>query len=135
MTSEQGGPTPQPRVRFGPETTGTLKRALQYYLEYEREFVALYFPRIAEREYVTLTDVSELTAHQADALRPLLADSVRYFRRKEEKEEHRTPPSPDGVPTAPAVSQDVARKTQLWAAALEELCALFELENPLESER
>jgi hypothetical protein len=131
MTGEQGGPITEPIPRFGVETTGTLKHALQYYLEYEREFVALYFPRIAERNYVTLTDVTQLSERQAEALRPLLADSVRYFRRREG---HRTPPSSDRPHAAPSTNPEAARKAELWAAALRELCASFELEDPLEDE-
>jgi len=134
MTGGHGEPTSPPEGRFGAETTGTLKRALQYYLEYEHEFVALFFPRIAERNYVTLTDVADLTPRQADALRPLLADSVRYFRRKEEKEPARPSPSSLGTASAADPATDLARKAQLWADALRELCASFELRDPLESD-
>jgi hypothetical protein len=134
MTGGHSEPTSPPEGRFGAETTGTLKRALQYYLEYEREFVSLYFPRIAERNYVTLSDISDMSDHQADALRPLLADSVRYLRRKEEKGEARAPPSPDGLHAPSSATAEVARKAQLWAAALQELCARFQLADPLEGE-
>jgi hypothetical protein len=127
MTVDQGESVAHSAGRLGPETSGTLKRALQYYLEYEREFVALFFPRITERSYVTLADVSELTARQADALRPLLADSVRYFRRQEEKELAR-------LAGASSASSEVARKAELWADALREMCASFKLSDPLDSD-
>jgi hypothetical protein len=134
MTGGHSEPTSPPEGRFGAETTGTLKRALQYYLEYEREFVTLFFPRIAERNYVTLADVAEMTPRQADALRPLLADSVRYFRRKEEQEPARPSPPLYGTPGAADPTTDLARKARLWADALRELCASFELSDPLESD-
>jgi hypothetical protein len=134
MTSEPGDPTSDPTGRLGPETSATLKRALQYYLEFEREFVVMFFPRIVERGYVTLADVTDLTPRQADALRPLLADSVRYFRRQEEKERGSRPPTPGGPAATSAVNSEVSRKAQLWAEALQEMCASFELSDPLETD-
>jgi hypothetical protein len=123
-----------PGSRLGPETTSTLKRALQFYLEYEPEFIATFFPRIAERNHVTMTDVADLTPRQADALRPLLADSVRYFRRTEEKQAARASPPPGGTARPPAPSSETLRKAQWWADALGELCESFGLSNPLQGD-
>ncbi len=131
MTGESAGPPEAPSRRFGTETSGSLKRALQYYLEYERPFVEMFFPRIAERNYVTLLDVSGLTERQADALRPLLADSVRYFRRQEEKERGRTPRS-SREPAEPGAGSP--SKAQRWADALREMCRSFGLDDPLEGD-
>jgi hypothetical protein len=119
---------------LGPEASGTLKHALQYYLEYEREFVGMFFPRIVERNRVNWADVSELTARQADALRPLLADSVRYFRRQADKERSRSePPFRDRHGSDP-VPAEGSRKADLWASALKELCDSFQLSDPLETD-
>lgn len=128
---EEGRTGVPPTPRFGPEVSATLKRALQYYLEYESEFVRVFFPRVAERNYVSLADIAEMTHRQADALRPMLADSVRYFRRQDRK----VPSREDTASRAPATDSlenpDLARKERLWTDALRQLCESFGLVDPL----
>ena len=133
--SDRNGPAPGPGPRLGAEALATLMRVLQYYLEYEREFVTMFFPEIVERGYVASSDVAELTARQADALRPLLADSVRYFRRQEAKQPSRRTPSTLEPTRDDAERSSTSKKARLWANALQELCLSFGLRNPLEDER
>lgn len=131
---EEGPTVAHPGPRFSPEVNATLKRALQYYLEYEREFMTIFFPRVAERNYVSLADVAELTHRQADALRPLLADSVRYFRRQERKGPSRGELVPETVSTDPLENSELERKERLWADALRQLCESFGLPDPLQDD-
>ncbi len=114
----------------GPPSSGTadtLLRALQYYLEYEPEFVGLFFPDVASRNQVLPSDVDGITWRQADALRPLLADSVLYFRRQLGKGPGRVPPG-EG---ARAEAEALRRKEALWTAALRDLCSAYGLDFPL----
>lgn len=128
--SKNGGPGPSGAWSMGrpsDSTADTLLRALQYYLQYEPEFVALFFPDVAARKQVLPSDVEGLTWRQADALRPLLTDSVLYFRRQLEKGPGRSPPGED-----PGSEPDaLRRKEALWTTALRDLCAAYGLEFPL----
>jgi hypothetical protein len=111
-------------------STETLKRALQYYLEYEPVFVKMFFPLMAERGYVVRADVGQMTARQADALLPLLVDSVRYFERQEAKETKRMNLSTTR-PEGSAIVSEVGRKAKLWTDAARDLCEVFDLRFPV----
>jgi hypothetical protein len=113
------------------ESKGTLKHALQYYVEFEPKFSETFFPDAARRGYVVWSDVEQLSARQADALRPMLADSIRYFSRHDERSSVRSlePGGPDSTPSAG--SSELGRKAQLWTDALRDLCVAFDLDFPL----
>ncbi len=108
-------------------TADTLLRALQYYLRYEPEFVALFFPDVAARKQVLVSDVVGITWRQADSLRPLLADSVLYFRRQLAKGPGRA--SSDS--SARSEEDALRRKEVLWTTSLRELCTEYGLDFPL----
>jgi hypothetical protein len=129
MDEETQGPTPESKA-LRSSSVETLKRSLQYYLEYEPEFVAMFFPRMAERGYVVRSDAGEMTHRQADALCPLLLDSVRYFERQDAKERSKQVRSSDPVQGPTAGLSEFGRKAQLWSDALRDLCEVFGLQAP-----
>jgi hypothetical protein len=112
------------------DSKNTLKHALQYYLEYERDFSVMYFPEMVQRGYVSWSDVERLTSRQAGALAPLLADSIRYFTRQDERERAKHPPAAERDPDDPDAETEFGRKAEIWSEALRDMCAAFGLPYP-----
>ena len=121
------------RPRYGvlrPDSKLTLKHALQYYLEFEPDFVMTFFPDMLGRGYVSWGDVERLSRSQAESLAPMLADSIRFFGRRIRKERG----SDEGFARPgkrDAVTMDeLDRKSRLWSEALRDLCEVWGLDIP-----
>jgi hypothetical protein len=110
---------------------GALKDALGFYLEREREFVDVYFPEVSGRGYVVWGDVFGLSERQADALRPIVVESVRHFWRQDGRDKNRSVNLLTRMPEDPSFVSYHARKAKFWTAALRDLCTVFGLESPL----
>lgn len=114
-----------------PATTGVLKQSLNHYLARERDFVGVYFPIVASRGYATYDDVFQLTDEQADALRPILAESITHFYKEDARERNRSIGLLDRRPLDPSFESRAAKKAKLWSDALKDLCTAFGLDSPL----
>jgi hypothetical protein len=124
-------PARERAARLRVESKRTLKHALQYYLEFEPEFAWTSFPEMVQRGYVSSLDIERLTEAQAQSLLPMLADSIRYFQRREKRERAKSPPQSDGGPSEPGAVNELAYKAQLWSDAFRNLCDAFGLDCPL----
>jgi hypothetical protein len=118
-------------IRLRVESKRTLKHALQYYLEFEPEFAWSSFPEVVQRGYVSSSDIERITEAQAQSLVPMLADSVRYFTRRDKKERAKDPATIDGDSGDLGCASEFAYKAQLWSDALRNLCDAFGLDCPL----
>jgi hypothetical protein len=123
--------TEQKGTLLRPSTIGILKRALAYYLEYERDFVGVFFPKVAARKYVTWADLFELTDRQADAMRPIVVDSIYHFRRQDGRERNKNVDLLARTPLDPGFVSEYARRADLWTDALRDLCEVYGLKSPL----
>lgn len=114
-----------------PSSVGVLKEALHHYLVHDRDFVDVYFPEVASRGYPDWGDVFGLNDLQADALRPIMVESVRYFWKQDAKEKNRNVNLLTREPIDPAFVSFHARKAKYWTEALRDLCSVYGLESPL----
>jgi hypothetical protein len=118
-----------PRLR--PSTVGVLKQALSWYLQWEREFVEVYFPRVTARGYVTWGDVFAIGDAQADALRPIMVESIHHFWKLDGRERNRNVNLLTHEPEDPRFVSFYARKAEYWTGALRDLCSTFDLKSPI----
>jgi hypothetical protein len=114
-----------------PSTIGVLKEALQHYLARERDFVDAYFPEVAERGYTKWGDLFGLTDDQADALRPIMVESIHHFWRQDGAEKNRRVNLLNREPDDPGFVSFPARKAKFWTEALRDLCRVYAMECPL----
>ena len=124
-------PTEQKEEFLQPSSRGVLKQAIQHYRENDREFADVYFPDVTARGYVTWGDVFGATDLQADALRPIMVESIRHFWKQDGKEKNRCVNLLTREPEDPNFVSYYARKAKYWTAALRDLCKVFGLESPL----
>jgi hypothetical protein len=129
--SPDGETTEQKGKLLRPATTGVLKQALNHYLAKERDFVGVYFPLIVARGYSTYDDVFQLTEDQADALRPIMAESIAHFYKEDGRERNRNVGLLDHRPVEQGFESRAAKKAILWTGALRDLCSVYGLESPL----
>jgi hypothetical protein len=130
-TSRDGVPTEQKGLLLRPATTGVVKQALSHYLAKERDFTRVYFPLIIARGYPNYDDVFQLSDAQADALRPIMAESILHFHKEAGREEKRNIRLIDREPEDPTFEPRAAKKAKLWTEALRDLCSVFGLEAPI----
>jgi hypothetical protein len=123
-------PAEQKGKLLRPSTTGVLKQSLNHYLAKERDFVGVYFPLIAVRGYATYDDAFQLTDTQADALRPILSESIAHFFKEDGREKNRNVGLLDRKAVEPNFESRSAKKAKLWTEALRDLCTVFGLESP-----
>jgi hypothetical protein len=114
-----------------PSTVGVLKRALNLYRQWEPDFVAAYFPRVAERGDARMEDIFELDDQQADALRPIMAESIQYFWKQDGRDKNRNLNLLTHQPEDPSFVSFHARKAKYWTEAIRDLCRVFGLESPV----
>lgn len=126
-----GETTEQKGTLLRPATTGVVRQALNHYLAKERDFMGAYFPLIVARGYATFDDVFQLSADQADALRPIMAESIAHFHKEAGREEARNVHLTERTPIDPAFVPRGTRKAKLWTEALRNLCEVFGLEHPI----
>lgn len=130
--SEAGGDSSARRgEKLRPSSVGVLRQSLNFYLHKERDFVDVYFPEIARRGYATWHDVFELTDRQADALRPIMSDSVEHFRRQDARERNRNVNLLTREVLDPEFVSGPARKAKYWTEAVRDLCAVYGLDSPI----
>ena len=130
-TRRDGEPTEQKGKLLRPGSQGVLKQALNSYLAHEPVFVGVYFPIAVARGYATYGDVFDLTDLQADALRPIMAESVTHFLKEDGRERNRNVGLIDRLPVDPNFVSRAAKKAKLWTEALRDLCGVYGLESPL----
>ncbi len=123
--------TEQKGILLRPATTGVLRQALNHYLAKERDFVGVYFPNVVARGYASYDDVFQLSDDQADALRPILAESITHFHVQAGREEARNTHLTQRTPIDESFVPRAARKANLWTDALKNLCETFGLEPPI----
>jgi hypothetical protein len=126
-----GETTEQKGKLLRPATTGVVKQALNHYLAKERDFVGVYFPLVGSRGYAAYDDVFQLNDVQADALRPIMAESIAHFWKEDGRERNRNVGLIDRQPIDPKFESRAAKKAKLWTEALRDLCQVFGLESPL----
>jgi hypothetical protein len=124
-TTEQKGRLLQPASQ------GVLKQVLQHCLAREPDFAAEYFPLVKIRGYATYGDVFELSDRQADALRPIMAESVHYFLKLDGRERNRNINPFTRAEVDPSYVSFPARKAKFWADAARDVCRVYGLESPL----
>jgi hypothetical protein len=114
-----------------PSVQGVVKEVLGIYKNREPDFMGVYFPVVTARGYPLYGDVFDLTAVQADALLPLMAESIRHFWRLDGRERNR---SVNLLTREPMDSEHVsyyAKKALTWTEALRTLCSTFGLQSPV----
>lgn len=129
--SEDQSPTEQKGKLLRGSTQGVLRQALNHYLAKERDFVGVYFPSVVSRGYATYDDVFQLTEAQADALRPIMAESIAHFYKEDGRERNRNVGLIDREPIDPTFESRAAKKAKLWIEALRDMCGVFGFESPV----
>lgn len=124
-------PTEQKGKLLRPGNQGVIKQALNSYLAHEPDFAGVYFPNAVARGYATYGDVFDLTDLQADALRPIMAESVAHFLKEDGRERNRNVGLIDRQPIDTDFVSRAAKKAKLWTEALRDICSVFGLESPL----
>ena len=126
------GDSPDDRGKqLRPSTVGVLKQALEHYLRDNRDFLDVYFPDTSGRGYVTWGDVLGLSDLQADALRPIMVESIHHFWKQDGREQARNVHLLTRQKEDPNFVSVHAKKARYWTQALQELCGVFRLESPI----
>lgn len=137
VDEEDSGPAPEPAPctprgrQLRPSTASVLKRALNLYLQWEPDFIEAYFPRVTKRGEARLGDIFDLDDQQADALRPVMAESIQYFWKQAGRDKTRNLHLLTHEPEDPTFVSYHARKAKYWTEALRDLCAVFAFESPI----
>ena len=111
-------------------TLETIRSDLDRQLLYTPEFVIRYFPAIATRGFVTLSDVEGMNRTQADAMAFSLGRSLRCFAREEERQRVRRIVCPPVNQRALPASKNLT-KALSYVSALRNLCDAYGLETVL----
>ena len=114
-----------------PSTVGVLKDALSFYLQGNLDFMDVYFPQISSRRHVVWGDVFALSATQADALRPIMVESIRHFLKQDARDRNRNVSLLTRALEDPEFVSFHGRKAKYWTDALRDLCQTFGLESPI----
>lgn len=126
-----GETTEQKGRLLRPSTVGVLKQALEHYLQHNRDFVDVYFPEIASRGYAAWGDIFGISDRQADALRPIMVESIRHFWKEDGRDKNRNVNLLTREPEDPNFVSYHARKAKYWTEALRDMCEVYEIQSPL----
>ena len=119
--------TSHPGRSLSSSTLEAIRSDLDRQLLYSPEFVARYFPEVAARGSVTLSDVERMNRHQADAMAFSLGRSLRCFAREEERQRVRRALCPPLSAGTPRPGKNTA-KAVVYVAALRNLCETYHIE-------
>ncbi len=114
-----------------PSSVGVCRDALNFYLQRERDFIDVYFPEVSGRGYATWADVFGLSPRQADALRPIMSESIRHFWKQDGRERNRNTNLLTRERIDPDFISYFARKASYWTDALRDVCRVFGLASPV----
>lgn len=115
--------------RLKPMTAGILRQALQLYRARDPDFVGEYFPNVIARGYSAYDDVFSMDLRQAEALVPILEDSVRYFRTRAAKDQNRNVDLLTRKPLDPDFESINEVKAKAWFGALKDLRPVYRIGN------
>ena len=117
----------QPGRRLNPLTAGVLRQALQFYRASDPDFVGEYFPNVISRGHSAYDDVFSMDQRQAEALVPMLEDSVHYFRVRAAKDQNRNVDLLTRKPIDARYESFNEAKAKTWDRALKDLRQVFRI--------
>jgi len=109
----------------------TLWSLFENQIVFRPRWIERYFPAIAERQRPVYSDIESMTADQTQATRHLLAEQVLHFEARARKERARSANLFSVDKEDAAGEGDFPIRVRLYREALDNLCDIFGLSNPL----